>query len=69
MVIETLLLTFALLGVATLLQTLSGFGFGLRIASSKTNVGNVVHIDIAAPVGYQKNTGSYQVLLSAQSTF
>lgn len=50
-------------------ELLSGVGFGLRIASSKTNVGNVVHIDIAKPVGYQKNTGSYQVLLSARSTF
>ena len=36
MVIETLLLTFALLGVATLLQTLSGFGFGLIVVSSFT---------------------------------
>ena len=36
MVFETLILMFALLSVATLLQTLSGFGFGLIVVSSFT---------------------------------
>lgn len=36
MLLETLLPMFALLGLATLLQTLSGFGFGLMVVSSFT---------------------------------
>ena len=36
MLLETLLPMFALLGLATLLQTLSGFGFGLIVVSSFT---------------------------------
>jgi uncharacterized membrane protein YfcA len=36
MLFETLILMFALLSVATLLQTLSGFGFGLIVVSSFT---------------------------------
>ncbi len=50
-------------------ELLSGVGFGLRIASSKTHVGNVIHIDIAKPIGYKENAGSYQVILSAENTF
>lgn len=50
-------------------ELLSGVGVGLRLASSKTHVGNVVHIDIASPIGYRENTGNYEVIISAQSTF
>ncbi|APD91385.1 hypothetical protein BM524_17125 [Alteromonas mediterranea] len=39
MPLETLLPMFALLGLATLLQTLSGFGFGLMVVSSFTLFG------------------------------
>ncbi|TKB02806.1 sulfite exporter TauE/SafE family protein [Alteromonas portus] len=39
MLLETLLPMFALLGLATLLQTLSGFGFGLMVVSSFTLFG------------------------------
>lgn len=50
-------------------QLLSGIGGGLRIASSKTHVGNVIHIDIATPIGYRENAGNYQIILSAENTF
>ena len=36
MLLETLVTMFALLGLATMLQTLSGFGFGLMVVSSFT---------------------------------
>ena len=36
MLLETLVTMFALLGLATVLQTLSGFGFGLMVVSSFT---------------------------------
>ncbi|WP_394222409.1 TSUP family transporter [Alteromonas gracilis] len=39
MLLETLLPMFGLLGLATLLQTLSGFGFGLMVVSSFTLFG------------------------------
>jgi len=39
MLLDTLLPMFALLGLATLLQTLSGFGFGLMVVSSFTLFG------------------------------
>lgn len=52
-------------------KPLSSLGFGLRIASSKTHVGNVVHIDIAAPASSSsaKNVDSYQLLLRAENRF
>ena len=50
-------------------ELLSSVGVGLRIASSKTHVGNVVHIDLASPTGYQKNASNYQLLLRAERHF
>ncbi|HEY7774608.1 MAG TPA: hypothetical protein VIC26_15595 [Marinagarivorans sp.] len=48
---------------------LGNVGVGLRITSSKTHVGNIVHIDLAVPMGYKKNAGRYQLLLRAEQRF
>jgi hypothetical protein len=50
-------------------QWLSDVGVGLRITSSKTQVSNIVHIDLAMPTGYRRNADGYQLLLSAQQQF
>ena len=50
-------------------EFLSNAGVGLRIMSSKTHVSNIVHIDFAAPTGYKKDAGNYQVLLRAEQRF
>ena len=50
-------------------ELLSNVGVGLRIMSSKTHVSNIVHIDFAAPTGYKKDAGNYQILLRAEQRF
>ncbi len=48
---------------------LSNAGVGLRLASSKTHVGNVIHIDIASPIGDNFGVDSFQILLRAENRF
>lgn len=50
---------------------LSDVGFGLRLSSSKVRIGNVVHVDIAAPTSAtdEPGVGSYQLTIGAQSRF
>jgi hypothetical protein len=50
---------------------LSDVGFGLRLSSSKVRIGNVVHIDIAAPTSAtdEPGVGQYQLTIGAQSRF
>ena len=50
-------------------ELLSNVGVGLRVMSSKTHVSNIVHIDLAAPTGYKKDAGNYQLLLRAEQRF
>ncbi|HEY7884913.1 MAG TPA: hypothetical protein VIC08_08220 [Cellvibrionaceae bacterium] len=49
--------------------TLANVGFGLRLSSSKVRVGNIVHVDIAAPLVEQSGIEDYQLLIKAYQTF
>lgn len=50
---------------------LSNVGFGLRFSSSKVRIGNVVHVDIAAPTSARNAEGvdKYQLTVGAQTQF
>lgn len=48
---------------------LANVGFGLRLSSSKVRVGNVVHIDVAAPLVKRDGASEVQLLLGAQQRF
>lgn len=48
---------------------LSNVGVGLRFSSSKTKVGNVLHIDLAMPLADRTGLESTQVLIKAESSF
>ncbi len=48
---------------------LSNVGIGLRFSSSKTKVGNVLHIDFAAPLAERSGLDSTQVLIKAEGAF
>ncbi len=48
---------------------LSNVGIGLRFSSSKTKVGNVLHIDFAAPLAERGGLDSTQVLIKAEGEF
>lgn len=48
---------------------LANFGIGLRLSSSKVRVGNVVHIDLAAPLLAREGLSDVQLLLGAQQRF
>ncbi len=50
-------------------RMLSNVGFGLRLTSSKTHIGNVVHIDIAFPLADRDVVDGYQIRFEAQQTF
>jgi len=44
-------------------------GFGLRLSSSKVRVGNVIHIDVAAPLTARDGVSDFQVLVGAEQRF
>jgi len=44
-------------------------GFGLRLSSSKVRVGNVIHIDVAAPLTAREGVSDVQVLVGAEQRF
>ncbi|WP_051235162.1 BamA/TamA family outer membrane protein [Marinimicrobium agarilyticum] len=48
---------------------LANVGIGLRFSSSKTKVGNVLHVDLAAPLSDQAGLDSTQILIKAESSF
>lgn len=48
---------------------LSNFGVGLRMSSSKTKVGNVLHLDIAKPLAEKNSVDDYQFLIKAEGRF
>lgn len=50
-------------------RMLSNVGFGLRLTSSKTHIGNVVHIDVAFPLADRDMVDEYQIRFEAQQTF
>lgn len=49
--------------------TLSNVGFGLRLASTKVRIGNVVHVDIATPLSAREGLSEYQLTIGAQKKF
>ncbi len=50
-------------------EHLSNFGVGLRMSSSKTKVGNVLHLDVAKPLAEKNNVDDYQFLIKAEGRF
>lgn len=50
-------------------QHLSNLGVGLRMSSSKTRVGNVLHLDIASPMAEKNSVDDYQFLVKAEGRF
>lgn len=48
---------------------LANVGLGLRLSSSKVRVGNVVHVDLAAPLVERAGVSDYQLLIGAQQRF
>ncbi len=48
---------------------LSDVGFGLRLGNARSGLGNVLHIDLAFPIGASSDISSMQVLLEAKKTF
>ncbi|WP_347331266.1 hypothetical protein [Marinimicrobium locisalis] len=48
---------------------LANVGIGLRFSSSKTKVGNVMHVDLAAPLADREGLDSTQILIKAESSF
>jgi hypothetical protein len=48
---------------------LANIGLGIRLSSSKVRVGNVIHINIAAPVTQRDGISKSQLLISAQQSF
>jgi hypothetical protein len=56
-------------GVAPDLGTLSNAGFGLRLSSSRSGNGSVIHLDVAFPLGAADSIESVQWLISTKSSF
>ena len=48
---------------------LSDVGLGLRLFNDRTASGNVIHIDIAAPLKSGQGVRSYQILIKGKDTF
>jgi hypothetical protein len=48
---------------------LANIGVGIRLSSSKVRVGNVVHINLAAPLTQRDGISKTQLLISAQQSF
>jgi hypothetical protein len=44
-------------------------GVGLRLGNSRSSLGNVIHIDLAAPLGAPGNISSLQFLVGTEATF
>lgn len=48
---------------------LTDVGFGLRLGNARSGLGNVLHIDLAFPLGASSDISSVQLLLEAKKTF
>jgi hypothetical protein len=48
---------------------LTDVGFGLRLGNARSGLGNVLHMDLAFPLGASSDISSVQVLLEAQKSF
>jgi outer membrane protein assembly factor BamA len=48
---------------------LTDVGFGLRLGNARSGLGNVLHMDLAFPVGASSDISSVQLLLEAHRTF
>ena len=48
---------------------LTDVGFGLRLGNARSGLGNVLHMDLAFPLGASSDISSVQVLLEAHKTF
>lgn len=48
---------------------LTDVGFGLRLGNARSGLGNVLHIDLAFPIGARSDISSVQVLLEAHKSF
>jgi len=44
-------------------------GIGLRLGNSRSGLGNVIHIDLAFPVGAEKSIDSMQLLIETKRSF
>jgi len=48
---------------------LTDVGFGLRLGNARSGLGNVLHMDLAFPIGASSDISSVQLLLEAHRTF
>ena len=48
---------------------LTDVGFGLRLGNARSGLGNVVHVDLAFPLGAPSDISSVQVLVGARASF
>ncbi|HWV15805.1 MAG TPA: hypothetical protein VN030_10280 [Cellvibrio sp.] len=48
---------------------LSDVGIGLRFASTKVRIGNVIHVDVAMPTSARSGISEYQLTIGAQKQF
>ncbi|MEO7385688.1 MAG: POTRA domain-containing protein [Gammaproteobacteria bacterium] len=48
---------------------LTDVGFGLRLGNARSGLGNVLHVDLAFPIGASSDISSVQLLLEARKTF
>ena len=48
---------------------LAAAGIGLRLNSSKTNIGRIVHLDLAIPLNEKDKVDDYQIRITSSSTF
>ncbi len=55
--------------VATDSELLTSTGIGIRMSSSKTNIGKIVHIDLAFPLQQRDVVGDYEIRITGEATF
>jgi hypothetical protein len=55
--------------VASDSEFLTSTGIGVRMSSSKTNIGNIVHIDLAFPLQQRDIVGDYEFRITGEATF
>jgi hypothetical protein len=48
---------------------LKDFGVGLRLGNSRSSLGNVIHVDLAAPIGAPRDISRLQLLVQTEETF
>ena len=57
------------MGPSENLGLLKDVGFGLRLASSRSALGNVVHVDVALPLGGSRSIDDVQLLVQTKRSF